>query len=97
MARTMLSLFVMKYHLFNRSDAMATTEPSENWIIQPQQETPDFHLMTIEEWRVAVERWCRQFEDQPQKTPLSPQEVAMVKVVMQQAAESHSRRLAGGA
>jgi hypothetical protein len=76
---------------------MATAEPSEGWLIHPPQDIPDVHLMTVEEWRVAVERWCRQFEDQPQSAPSSPQEMATVPVVLPQATESHTQRLATGA
>jgi hypothetical protein len=73
---------------------MATAEPSEDWLIHPPQDIPDMHQMTIEEWRVAVERWCRQFEDQPQPAPSSSQEIASVPVSLPQATESHAQRLA---
>jgi hypothetical protein len=76
---------------------MATAEPSEDWLIHPPQDTPDMHLMTIEEWRAAVERWCRQFEDQPQPAPSSPQEVAVAPVAPPQAPESPAQRLAAEA
>jgi hypothetical protein len=94
----MLLLFSSFYTFCNRSYTMTIREPSEDWLIQPPPDTPDIHMMNLEQWRAAVERWCQQFETNPaQKAPLNPQEKALVKAVLQQAAETHTKRLAGGA
>jgi hypothetical protein len=71
-------------------------EASGDWLIQPPPETPDIRFMALEEWRIAVERWCQQFEAPPTKAPLSPEDIARVKSVLTQASESHTKRLAAG-
>jgi hypothetical protein len=77
---------------------MAAREPSEDWLIHPPPEIPDIHVMNIEQWQAAVERWCQQFEVHPAKeATLSPQEKGLVKGSLQQATESPPRRLVSGA